>query len=717
MNERTPKIVLISATHDVNLLTEYFSQSTSDGLTQPCPSVNVQDRLFQVREFFLEDIMKEMSGRLLDIITTQKGLSSRFREAKHISKHIIEDADRLKSTHSMVPIQSSGIMAKIRHQTTIETTPTLLAAASITHVLKTTTQDAILVFLPGLRAITEVAVMLRFYSRRLTLPKCDVHALPQLPKEPMNSVPLPAQPGRRKVILATKIAETSIDIPDIAYVIDSGLDEVSDYNQFTGAADLRISWVSKADSRQRAGRAARVSDGRYYALFSKSHWNSLREREIPPIQRQDLQQTCLNVKNLFPREKIGQVLAEAIEPPQVAVIDAAITDLTQLGALTEQEDLTPLGVLLSRLPVDPAIGKMVILGIIFRCYEPMLILASANGTKFTNARLKYDTTRKNTHFQDYSGSDAVALVDAFQFASAMEHREDFAQLMRAAFLDISEFRSIQSKMAAMKSVLVREFKIILSHQKQEHPVGAPPVDIQVFFEKHNENSTNLALIKALSLATYPDHLAFRKGGNKFSTSLGDACMGYWTINNPCMLERMERLKQQATDTLLYSYSASSMSTMRTFVLENTTRLSPFAVALFSRDAQITERKGRKTLMINKWLTFDVTVDGKQSAESTSFALEKLMNFRRTIDVMLTNAFASLSSGGSRHSFLDPDPRVSKLVAVTAALLEQNLEVPQLAHLNLAGFDWNLGQDEPVGKNWWVGVGATSPDKSSGGVKV
>lgn len=141
-NQRVPKIVLMSAILDVKLFSEYFSQVKSDGTKQPCPSTNVQGRSFPVQEFLLEDITKSMSSRLLNIVTSKDGLRNELYTYKYLRK----ETDLLGRSASAVSGQQSSGNETTETEPFSLKIPTLLAAATITHVVESTRGGAILVF-------------------------------------------------------------------------------------------------------------------------------------------------------------------------------------------------------------------------------------------------------------------------------------------------------------------------------------------------------------------------------------------------------------------------------------------------------------------------------------------------------------------------------------------------------------------------------------------
>ncbi|CAI5462408.1 unnamed protein product [Closterium sp. Yama58-4] len=183
-------------------------------------------------------------------------------------------------------------------------------------------------------------------------------------------------PLLRKVVLATNIAETSITIDDVVYVVDCGKAKETSYDALNKLACLLPSWISKASAHQRRGRAGRVQPGICFHLYPKAVYDSLLEFQLPEILRTPLQELCLQIKHLG----LGHVqsfLSKAMQPPEPLAVQNAVQLLETIGAFTPDEQLTSLGCHLAAIPVEPRIGKMLIFGAIFNCLAPALTIAAS----------------------------------------------------------------------------------------------------------------------------------------------------------------------------------------------------------------------------------------------------------------------------------------------------------------------------------------------------
>ncbi|KAI7870312.1 P-loop containing nucleoside triphosphate hydrolase protein [Spinellus fusiger] len=211
-----------------------------------------------------------------------------------------------------------------------------------------------------------------------------------LPSKAMALMPLPLYAGltsdeqlqvfqvtpqrTRKVIVSTNIAEASVTLPDIVYVIDCGFVKVRAYNPKTGMEALTVTPVSKASALQRAGRSGRVKPGKTYRLYTQSTYNGLRDTSIPEIQRSNLAPVILQLKALG----IDNVLRfNFLTPPPAELMIRALELLYSLKALDDVGRLTlPLGAQLAEFPVDPMLGKILLASGEFKCSEEIVTIAA-----------------------------------------------------------------------------------------------------------------------------------------------------------------------------------------------------------------------------------------------------------------------------------------------------------------------------------------------------
>lgn len=184
----------------------------------------------------------------------------------------------------------------------------------------------------------------------------------------------PTPPGSRKVVLATNIAETSLTINGIVYVIDPGFSKQKTFTPRTGMESLLITPISKASAQQRAGRAGRVAPGKCFRLFTAHAFAmELEENTVPEIQRTNLANVVLMLKSLG----INDLLHfDFMDPPPSETLIRALEQLYALGALNDRGELTKLGRRMAEFPLDPMLSKTLIHAEKYGCSEEILTIVS-----------------------------------------------------------------------------------------------------------------------------------------------------------------------------------------------------------------------------------------------------------------------------------------------------------------------------------------------------
>ncbi|MBT8764682.1 ATP-dependent RNA helicase HrpA [Metapseudomonas boanensis] len=227
----------------------------------------------------------------------------------------------------------------------------------------------VLVFLPGEREIRDCAEVLRKANLRHTevLP---LYARLTPAEQQKIFQPMPG----RKIVLATNVAETSLTVPGIRYVIDSGTARISRYSYRAKVQRLPVEAVSQASANQRKGRCGRVEPGICIRLYSEEDFLSRPAFTDPEILRTNLAAVILQMLHL----RLGDIEAfPFIEPPDSKAIKDGFTLLQELSAVNREGQLTPIGRQLARLPIDPRLGRMVLEGVRQGSLDEVLIVASA----------------------------------------------------------------------------------------------------------------------------------------------------------------------------------------------------------------------------------------------------------------------------------------------------------------------------------------------------
>lgn len=235
----------------------------------------------------------------------------------------------------------------------------------------------ILVFLTGQEEIDTCCEILFERVKRLEGSIPELIILPvysALPSEIQSRIFEPTPKGSRKVIFATNIAETSITIDGIYYVIDPGFSKVNTYNPRAGMEQLIVSPISQAQANQRKGRAGRTGPGKCFRLYTESAFkNEMLPNTIPEIQRQNLEHTILMLKAMGINDLIN---FEFMDPPPKTFMVSALEELFNLQALDDEGFLTVLGKRMSQFPMDPSLSKALLASTSYNCSDEMLTIVS-----------------------------------------------------------------------------------------------------------------------------------------------------------------------------------------------------------------------------------------------------------------------------------------------------------------------------------------------------
>ena len=196
----------------------------------------------------------------------------------------------------------------------------------------------------------------------------------QMPADLQARIFEPSEKGERKCIVATNIAETSLTVDGIMYVVDSGFSKLKLYNPKVGMDSLQITPISQANAAQRAGRAGRTGSGTAYRLYTESAFqNEMFPSTIPEIQRTNLANTVLLLKSLGVKNLLE---FDFMDPPPQDNILNSMYQLWVLGALDNIGGLTPLGKRMSEFPMEPSLAKILIMSVEYGCSEELLTIVS-----------------------------------------------------------------------------------------------------------------------------------------------------------------------------------------------------------------------------------------------------------------------------------------------------------------------------------------------------
>ncbi len=282
----------------------------------------------------------------------------------------------------------------------------------------------VLVFLPGEREIRETAEALRKHH------PAGAEILPLFARLSFVEQERVFKPGgARRIVLATNVAETSLTVPGIRYVVDTGMARINRYSYRNKVEQLQVEKISRASANQRAGRCGRVMSGICIRLYAEEDYLARPEFTVPEILRSSLASVILRMKSL----RIGEVENfPFIEPPAPRMIADGYQLLTELGAVNESNELTQIGWQLAKFPIDPKIARMILAAKEENCLSEVLIIASALSLQDPRDRPfeRQDAAdRAHQRFQD-ERSDFLGYLKLWDFfEELLQHKKSNRKLM------------------------------------------------------------------------------------------------------------------------------------------------------------------------------------------------------------------------------------------------------------------------------------------------
>jgi ATP-dependent helicase HrpA len=308
-------------------------------------------------------------------------------------------------------------------------------------------QGDVLVFLPGEREIRDCAEALRKHHP----PHVEILPLfARLSVEEQDRVFRTT--NARRIVLATNVAETSLTVPGIRYVVDTGLARVKRYSFRNKVEQLQVEPIAQSAANQRAGRCGRVADGVCIRLYEEDDFAQRPKFADPEILRSSLAAVILRMKSLHLTDV---ETFPFIEPPQGRAIADGYQLLQEVGAVDDTNQLTPLGRKLAKLPLDPRVGRMILAALDNECLSEMLVVASALSVQDPRDRpMEYQQQADEKHkkFADEKSEFLSYLKIWNWFEQAIEHKKTNRQLQencRENFLSqvrLREWRDVHSQL-------------------------------------------------------------------------------------------------------------------------------------------------------------------------------------------------------------------------------------------------------------------------------
>ncbi|PON73741.1 DEA(D/H)-box RNA helicase family protein [Parasponia andersonii] len=434
------RLILMSATLDAELFVSYFGSSQI---------IYIPGFTYPVRTHFLEDILEGTGYKLTPYNQnddygqekTWKLGKQAPRKRKSQIASLVEDALKAADLEDYSPQTRESLSCW---------NPDCIGFNFVEHLLcyicENERPGAVLVFMTGWDDISSLKDKLQAHPllgdpTRVMLLAC--HG--SMASSEQRLIFDEPEDGVRKIVLATNIAETSITINDVVFVLDCGKAKETSYDALNNTPCLLPSWISKVSAQQRRGRAGRVQPGECYHLYPRCVYDAFVEYQLPEILRTPLQSLCLQIKSL----KLGSIsefLSRALQSPELLAVQNAVEYLKVIRALDENENLTVLGRYLTMLPVEPKLGKMLLLGAILNCLDPVLTVVSGLSVRdpFLTPFDKKDLAEaaKSQFSRDYS--DHLALIRAYEGWKNAEREYAGYDYCWKNFLSVQSMKAIDS---------------------------------------------------------------------------------------------------------------------------------------------------------------------------------------------------------------------------------------------------------------------------------
>jgi ATP-dependent helicase HrpA len=325
----------------------------------------------------------------------------------------------------------------------------------------------VLVFLPGEREIRDTA------DELADLPRTEIVPLySRLSAAEQHRVFSSHPMSVRRVVLATNVAETSLTVPGIRYVVDTGVARISRYSARTKVQRLPIEAISQASANQRSGRCGRVEAGIAIRLYSEADFEGRPEFTDPEILRTNLASVILQMTSLG----LGDIARfPFVEPPDRRNVTAGVQLLEELGALAEGGRLTRVGKRLARLPIDPRLGRMILEAERLGCVRDVLVIVAAlslQDPRERPAEKRPQADQQHARFRD-EGSDFITWLNLWRYLREQQRElssSAFRRMCQREFLNYLRVREWQGLESQLRQVC-KEMRLEVGH-----PTDQPDAD-------------------------------------------------------------------------------------------------------------------------------------------------------------------------------------------------------------------------------------------------
>ncbi|MFH4978522.1 hypothetical protein AB6A40_005231 [Gnathostoma spinigerum] len=581
-----------------------------------------------------------------------------------------------------------------------------LTVAVIKYCMDSSIIGAILVFLPGYDDILTVreSVLKELESCRTKPVIFTLHS--QMQSQDQQKVFGPVQPGFRKVILSTNIAEASLTIDDVVFVIDCGKVKEKTYDHSTRISQLKVAWISKSNAEQRSGRAGRCQDGYCFRLYSTEDYDRMYPTQIAEMKRAAIHDVCLHAKMFAPDSmSVKKFLSLAPEPPAPQAVERSLEFLEELGALysdnpsvfegrsmvsvnPREPELTELGRHIAQLPLEPQLARLLLFGIALKCFDPVVTLVAALSHRdpfilpLGDERIAALVARDEFGRRDFS--DHLMLLRAFYAYNRVSVNKQW-HFCRSKFLSPNTMKMIQG----IRTQLLVELRRLHILPPSSRALDDPDL---------NRYSDSWPMVQGAIVAGCYPGIGFVRAGNKLR-KIRTSTESSATLHPSCVIKRQVLAPAKRSDavnqysgeddvdpTIEYLAFQELSQIEETLTLRTVTAVPPLAVVLFAgaicTKKDIVDRfglaeelfeespneelepgedgEGHKYLELEPWLAFrgkrtDLQLILKLRFKLMSYFLNVMKNPRRPIteedEAVLDTVSRLLSSDHQRHGFV------------------------------------------------------------------